>query len=285
MRGRPTLLLVLAVCFATFAALFALVTWLVLRNRAGWSDDEVSQAVAIAAGIGGVVGALFGQPLFGQWLSESRSPDPDALELESWRAAAADAARSGNGNRAAQWVYAGSVALSTADELRDEFERLRDEILLLDANSTEKERTVVADQVRALARREVLVNRLSECAGILRQAASEPADWLSSAVDRNAQQDANAVLAELANLAESILGWVGAREKAPTPTGIIEVEQAIRSAGDEASLAHAQVLAKDAFGRIEAYRLREGRARLGQLRDRVAQEYGLPHPPELTSEA
>jgi hypothetical protein len=66
---------------------------------------------------------------------------------------------------------------------------------------------------------------------------------------------------------------VGAREKPPTPTGIHDVEQAIRRADDEASAEYAKVLARDALSGIDLARLREGRYLLGALRSQVAATY------------
>lgn len=111
-------LLGLAASFATFAAVFAVVAWLLLRDRAGWSDDEVAQAVALAASVGGVVGALFGQPLFGQWLAETRarksepvgvSAEQRTAWLEFIRNAVLDRRVRGEASQLGQMVRQGTV--------------------------------------------------------------------------------------------------------------------------------------------------------------------------------
>jgi hypothetical protein len=121
-------LLGLAACFAAFAAVFAFIAWLLLRDRAGWSNDDVTQAVALAASVGGVIGALFGQPLFGQWLTEirTRTSEPAGASAEQTRAwldficsAVLDRRVRGETSQLGQMVRQGSVLdLPTAGAVR-----------------------------------------------------------------------------------------------------------------------------------------------------------------------
>jgi hypothetical protein len=143
----------------------------------------------------------------------------------------------------------------------------------------------VADSVRDLARREILLNRVTECAGILRAASDELPGWFSSVVryfgGQRDQQEAEELLGRLAEDAETILRWIAAREELETPSGITEVESAIRAAGDDRSLEEAQARAEEALTVIDVHRLREARDTLGRLRARVAATYGLPAPPTI----
>ena len=78
------LLVMVGLC-AALAVIGALLAWLVAR-REGWDEG---QALALGAATGGGVGALFGQPAFGQWLAEKRAGRQrllvDRSELEAWQ--------------------------------------------------------------------------------------------------------------------------------------------------------------------------------------------------------
>jgi hypothetical protein len=66
-------LLVLAASCAIFSVIFGGLAWWIFRGRAGVSNSDLVGIVGAAVALGGAIGALFGQPLFGQWLTERRA--------------------------------------------------------------------------------------------------------------------------------------------------------------------------------------------------------------------
>jgi hypothetical protein len=68
-----------AATFALLAAVFALVAWLVVRHSRGDHGADI----ALAAVIGGAIGAVFGPPLFDRWLRTGQAAEDEVKQEEA----------------------------------------------------------------------------------------------------------------------------------------------------------------------------------------------------------
>jgi hypothetical protein len=208
--------------------------------------------------------------------------------LDEWRTKATADAQDDAARDAANWIFAGSLALATAEQLRLRFLSLMNEIEALTVETPAAERAAVADRVRDLGQSQLLVGRLAESVGMLRKASEQDGPVRKAIAktthDDHARAESLDVVWQLANLAEEVLRWVGVHKKAPTPEGVGDVAVALRAAHDAGTLKYAQDAAQRAFMVIDDYELLRARYRLGQLRSHVTAAYKLLPPPPVDVE-
>jgi hypothetical protein len=205
-------------------------------------------------------------------------------QLDSWRQEALAAAKNKRARTAANWLYAGSLALATAEQLRMWSVELLAEIHALTPD--DEERTRVLGRVRELANSQDLIGRLSECLGMLREADADRAGSVRRTIlglkDDEVRAGSITWIHDLAELTATVLDWVGVGRDSPmTPVGIMELELALRDTDDPQAIDNAQLYARDALNRIDGLQLLKGRYVLGRLRTSVATDFGLPEPPRV----
>ena len=81
-------LLLLSLACGALGALAGAVAWAVIALSGVWKGSDLVIAVSVAASAGGAIGAVFGQPLFAAWLTETLSPEAllTTDQLDRWTA-------------------------------------------------------------------------------------------------------------------------------------------------------------------------------------------------------
>lgn len=195
-----------------------------------------------------------------------------------WYREAKKAAVTQEARDAAALAYFGALLASSVASLDVEFRALTNEVEKLDASWSAKRRGVLADQVRALADKEELVQRLEAATDFLRKRAHEPG-WREKILPRGkGDRDLDDALDELLSVGEEVLRCVGARDKGPTPAGIEDVERKIRSATDESEVEQAKSWAREVLAAIDRMTVRAAHRAFGGFASVLSKKHGISAP-------
>lgn len=205
-----------------------------------------------------------------------------AEKLVAWRQETEAAARTKEARDATLTIYYAGLLLNTVRQLDARFRGLRDQVEALADDWDQAQRDELADRIGALARSEVLLDRLQEAAAFLEAHAQTEAGRVGRVLQKvgKKRSQIEGSLWELRQLANDALQWIGARERAPTPAGITDVEDAVRTASDAQRVERAKLLARSALGVVDAYAARQGRAEYGRLASGLSRAHGLSPPVE-----
>lgn len=205
-----------------------------------------------------------------------------AEKLSAWRQEADAAAKTKEARDAMMTTYYAGLLLNTVRQLDAQFHALRLEVEKLADDWDQGQRDALADRVGGLARSEVLLDRLQESATFLESHAKTEVGRFGRMLQKVGKKrgELEGSLWELRQLANDALQWIGARERAPTPAGIGDVEVAVRRATDDERVEAAKELARAALGVIDSYAARQGRAEYGRLASALSRAHGLTPPVE-----
>jgi hypothetical protein len=200
-----------------------------------------------------------------------------------WYAEAKKAAATKEALDAAALAYFGAVLASTVAKLDAEFRTLAMKIDRLETSWSNRRRAALADEVHALAESEALIHKLDAATDFLRKRTHEPG-WreriLTVGRGDNELDDA---LRELLQVGDEALRCVGAREKAPTPLGIEDVERKIRSAKGEAEVDATKRWAQDVLAALDRMTVRSAHRAFGGFASVLSKKHGLPAPDWTTA--
>ena len=157
-----------------------------------------------------------------------------AERLVAWRQEAEAAAKTKDARDAALTIYYAGLLLNTVRQLDARFQGLRDQVEELTDDWDQAQRDELAGRIGALARSEDLLDRLQEAAAFLEAHAQTEAGRVGRMLRKvgKRRSEIEGSLWELRQLANDALQWIGARERAPTPAGVSDVEDAVRSASE-----------------------------------------------------
>lgn len=205
-----------------------------------------------------------------------------AQKLIAWRQETEAAAKTREARDATLTIFYAGLLLNTVRQLDGEFRGLRDDVEQLAEDWDQAQRDELADRIGALARSEELLDRLQKAAAFLEAHAQTETGRVGRVMQRfgKKRSQIEGSLWEFRQLANDALQWIGARRRAPTPAGITDVEDAVRSASDTEQVEHAKLLARSALGVIDSYAARQGSAEYGRLASGLSRAHGLSPPIE-----
>jgi hypothetical protein len=202
-----------------------------------------------------------------------------ADKLVSWYDRAQEAAQTQDAKDAAAVIYFAAVIATAVAALDDRFRALKDEIQELDLSARQENREKLAGELKGLRLSETRLREINRASGFLEDRLQRESGWRDRILHRSQRDpDLERTIGDLVGIANQVLQVIGAREKAPTPPGIGELEQAILEANDESAVGRAKDMADQVLGVIDSLTVRGVEQAFGRLASVLSNKHGISAP-------
>jgi hypothetical protein len=176
-------------------------------------------------------------------------------------------------------IYFAAVIATAVAALDDRFRALKDEIQELDLSARQENREKLAGELEGLRLSETRLREINRASGFLEDRLQRESGWRDRILHRSQRDpDLERTIGDLVGIANQVLQVIGAREKAPTPPGIGELEQAILEANDESAVGRAKDMADQVLGVIDSLTVRGVEQAFGRLASVLSNKHGISAP-------
>lgn len=202
-----------------------------------------------------------------------------AEKLASWYDQAQEAAQTKEAKDAAAVIYFAALLATAVAALDDQFRALKDEVQQLDLSTPQEDRDKLAEELKGLRLSETRLREINRASGFLEERLQREPGWRDRILHRGQRDpDLERRIWDLVGIGNQVLQVIGAREKAPTPPGIEELEQAILEANDESAVRLARDMANRVLGVIDSLTARAVEQAFGRLASVLSDKHGISAP-------